>query len=111
MDRPAAHTSSRFVRDSADRRIFDRVACRLHRAGRDRPSALFNPDSMRVRIVKVPPASVLEGLDLRPYKLRAPETRDLIRPIADVLIAWGYAERVASRDGHTRKGRRTPRKK
>ena len=46
---------------------------------------------MRVRIVKVPPASMLEGLDLRPLKLRATETRNLGRPVADVLVAWGYA--------------------
>ena len=49
---------------------------------------------MRVRIKKVPPASVLEGLDLRPLKLRLDETRDLRSPIADVLIAWGYAEKA-----------------
>jgi hypothetical protein len=46
---------------------------------------------MRVRIVKIPPVSVLEGLDLRPLKLRAAETRNLGRPVADVLVAWGYA--------------------
>ncbi len=49
---------------------------------------------MRVRIVKIPPASMLEGLDLRPLKLRAAETRNLRSPVADVLIAWGYAEPV-----------------
>jgi hypothetical protein len=49
---------------------------------------------MRVRIVKVPPAFVLEGLDLRPYKLRPAETRSLRGPVADILVAWGYAEPV-----------------
>jgi hypothetical protein len=34
---------------------------------------------------------MLEGLDLRPYKLRVGETRELPRPIADVLVAWGTA--------------------
>ncbi len=37
---------------------------------------------------------MLEGLDLRPLKLRAAETRNLRSPVADVLIAWGYAEPV-----------------
>lgn len=50
---------------------------------------------MLVRIVKVPPASTLEGLDLRPLKLRRNETRDLRSPIVDVLVEWGYAKKVA----------------
>ena len=52
---------------------------------------------MRVRIVKVPPAYVLEGLDLRPYRLKPAATRNLRSPVADVLIAWGYAEPVLRR--------------
>jgi len=47
--------------------------------------------TMRLRIVKLPPASVLEGLDLRPFKLKTGETRELPRAIADILTAWGYA--------------------
>jgi hypothetical protein len=47
---------------------------------------------MRVRILKVPPASKLEGMDLGPLKLRRGETRNLRNPVADVLIDWGYAE-------------------
>jgi hypothetical protein len=47
---------------------------------------------MLVRIVKVPPSGILEGLDLRPYKLRRSEIRELARPVADVLLAWDYAE-------------------
>lgn len=50
---------------------------------------------MRVRIVKVPPASVLEGFDLRPLKLQRDETRNLRGPLADVLVEWGYARKVA----------------
>ena len=46
---------------------------------------------MRVRIVKAPPASVLEGLDLRPLKLKVGETRELPRHITGILVAWGYA--------------------
>ncbi len=66
---------------------------------------------MRVRIVKVPPASILEGLDLRPYQLRAAQTRELARPVADVLVAWGYAERVTTRGVQARQSPRPPRKK
>jgi hypothetical protein len=47
---------------------------------------------MLVRIVKVPPARFLEGLDLDPYHLRRFEIRELARPVADVLVAWEYAE-------------------
>ena len=49
---------------------------------------------MLVRIVKVPPSSMLEGLDLRPLKLRRDETRNLKSPIAEVLIEWGYADKA-----------------
>ena len=55
---------------------------------------------MRVRIVKAPPASVLEGLDLRPLKLKVGETRELPRHIAGILVAWGYARLVSAE--HTR---------
>ncbi len=53
--------------------------------------------SMLVRIVKVPPARMLEGLDLRPFRLRRAEIRELPRPVADVLVAWDYAEPYADR--------------
>ncbi len=56
---------------------------------------------MRVCIVKVPPARILEGLDLRPYNLRRSEVRDLVKPVADVLVAWGYAELCAPRKKST----------
>jgi hypothetical protein len=52
---------------------------------------------MRVRIVKVPPVSVLEGLDLRPYRLKPAETRNLRSPVANILVAWGYAQPVVRR--------------
>ena len=55
------------------------------------------PKLMLVRIVKVPPSSMLEGLDLRPLKLRRDETRNLKSPIADVLIEWGYAKKAVRR--------------
>ena len=63
---------------------------------------------MLVRIVKVPPASMLEGLDLRPLKLRIDETRNLKTPIADVLISWGYAEK-AVRSARTARPSKKPR--
>jgi hypothetical protein len=52
---------------------------------------------MLVRIVKIPPAGILEGLDLRPLELRRSEIRELARPVADVLLAWEYAELFADR--------------
>ena len=51
---------------------------------------------MRVRIIKVPPASRLEGLDLRPFKLQRGETRSLKSPVVDVLIDWGYARPITT---------------
>jgi len=62
-------------------------------------------NSMRVRIVKVPPASRLEGLDLRPFKLRSGETRNLRSPVADVLVDWGYAEPVLAAARPTKSSR------
>ena len=52
---------------------------------------------MLVRIVKVPPARFLEGLDLDPFNLRRSEIRELARPVADVLLDWEYAEPFADR--------------
>jgi len=52
---------------------------------------------MLVCIVKIPPSRMLEGIDLRPYRLRRSEIRELPRPLADVLIEWGYAEICADR--------------
>jgi len=65
---------------------------------------------MRVRIVKVPPAFMLEGLDLRPFKLRPDETRNLRSPVAEILVAWGYAKPVLRAARPTKKPR-TRRKK
>ena len=65
---------------------------------------------MRVRIVKAPQALVLEGWDLRSLKLRPEETRNLKSPIANVLVAWGYAEKLQSRARPTKKRRAGRRK-
>ena len=51
---------------------------------------------MRVRILKVPPASKLEGLDLSTYDLQLDQTRELKTPVAETLIEWGYACRVVT---------------
>jgi hypothetical protein len=52
---------------------------------------------MLVCIDKIPPASALEGFDLRPFRLRRSEIRELPRPVADILIEWGYASPCADR--------------
>jgi hypothetical protein len=66
---------------------------------------------MRVHIVKVPPAFTLEGLDLRPLKLRPDETRNLRSPVAEVLLAWGYATKCVPSPGRPIKKRRRARRK
>ncbi len=53
---------------------------------------------------------MLEGLDLRPLKLRPAETRNLRSPVADVLVEWGYAERLPDIARPTKRPR-LPRKK
>ena len=53
---------------------------------------------------------MLEGLDLRPLKLQRDQTRDLRSPIADVLVAWGYAKKVGPKARPTKKPR-LPRRK
>ena len=50
---------------------------------------------VRVRVLRVPPSLALEGIDLRPYKLREGNVYDLEPQVAKVLIVWKYAERVA----------------
>ena len=72
-----------------------------------RPESVFK---MNVRIKRVPPASVLEGLDLRPYGLKVGETRDLKDPVAGILVAWGYASPAHAPVRPTKKPR-PPRKK
>jgi hypothetical protein len=96
-----------FIQDFSERINFVTMAHRLHPAMAAQ-AHLFS--QMRVRIVKIPPASRLEGFDLRPFKLRSGETRNLRSPVADVLVAWGYAERVRRvagpmKNGDGRRGR------
>ena len=56
---------------------------------------------MRVRISRVPPSRVLEGVDLRDYKLQEGHEYELDTRVAKILVAWNYAE-PADRD-HDRK--------
>ena len=48
---------------------------------------------MRVRIRRIPPSPVLEGVDLRPYSFREGRLYEVDPPVAKVLLSWGYAER------------------
>jgi ribosomal protein S27AE len=48
---------------------------------------------MRVRIRRLPPSPILEGVDLRPYTFREGRLYELDPPVAKVLLSWGYAER------------------
>jgi hypothetical protein len=64
-----------------------------------------HPDPVKVRLLKVPPSRVLEGIDLRPYKLQEGNVYDLEPEVAKVLIVWKYAERVAG-TGDLRKSKK-----
>jgi hypothetical protein len=60
---------------------------------------------MKVRVLRVPPSLVLEGIDLRPYKLQEGNLYELEPQVAKVLIVWEYAERV-----DRPRGRKKPKK-
>jgi hypothetical protein len=47
---------------------------------------------MKVRIRRVPPSHVLEGVDLRPYNFEEGRAYDVDPEVAKVLILWDYAE-------------------
>ena len=49
---------------------------------------------MKVRVLRVPPSRALEGIDLRPYKLKEGHVYDLEPEVAKVLLVWKYVERV-----------------
>ena len=50
---------------------------------------------MKVRILRVPPSHTLEGIDLRPYRLKRGRVHDVDSQLATVLVLWEYAEPVA----------------
>ena len=47
---------------------------------------------MRVRIHRVPPSGVLEGVDLRPYVFKPGRLYEVDPMVAKVLLSGGYAE-------------------
>jgi hypothetical protein len=47
---------------------------------------------MNVRIRRVPPSPMLEGVDLRPYNFEEGHAYDVDPSVAKVLILWDYAE-------------------
>jgi hypothetical protein len=49
---------------------------------------------MRVRILRAPPARILEGVDLGSYRFEPGGTYEIERRVAEVLIVWNYAERL-----------------
>jgi hypothetical protein len=60
---------------------------------------------MKVRVLRVPPSRILEGIDLRPYNLRQGGVFDLEAPVAKVLIVWKYAEPVKTPRGQAKSKR------
>ena len=78
-------------------------------SGASRVEAEEAGSDMRVRILKVPPAPQLEGVEMGALKLRRGETRSLRTPIAAVLIAWGYAEAVETAGSAVRPARKRAR--
>jgi hypothetical protein len=63
------------------------------------------PREMKVRVLRVPPSRILEGIDMRPFKLQEGGVYDLESRVAKVLIVWKYAEPV-KKAGGTAKSRR-----
>ena len=53
--------------------------------------------AMKVRIERVPPTDVLEGIDVRPNQLRKGQVYELERRVGKVLVVWGYAQRERAR--------------
>jgi hypothetical protein len=47
---------------------------------------------MKVRIRRLPPSGVLEGVDLRPYKFRVGCEYECEPDVANVLILWDCAD-------------------
>jgi hypothetical protein len=53
---------------------------------------------MKVRILRVPPARILEGVDLGPFQFERGHTYELESDVARVLVVWDYAERIGEHD-------------
>ena len=53
---------------------------------------------MKIRILRSPPARILEGIDLGPYRFEKGKIYELEPRVATVLIVWSYAERIGDSD-------------
>ena len=53
---------------------------------------------MKVRILRVPPSRILEGVDLGPYRFDTGHLYELELHVAKVLVVWNYAEYVWDSD-------------
>ena len=53
---------------------------------------------MKIRILRVPPSQVLEGVDLGPYRFDKGHIYELDVRVGTVLVVWGYAERIGEDD-------------
>jgi hypothetical protein len=73
------------------RRHSDCVRVRTHQDDRKRSIVYF---AMRVRIARVPPTQVLEGIDLRPFQFRKGKVYELEPQVGKMLMVWGYAQRA-----------------
>ena len=58
--------------------------------------------SMKIRILRVPPARTLEGVDLGLYQFEQGRTYDVEPRVAKVLVVWDYAERIGEEVSKTK---------
>ena len=54
---------------------------------------------MKVRILRVPPSQILEGVDVGPYGFERGRIYDVDDHVARVLVVWSYAERIGEGEG------------
>jgi len=53
---------------------------------------------VKVRILRIPPARTLEGVDLASFHFEQGHTYELDSRVARVLVVWDYAERIGEGD-------------
>ena len=53
---------------------------------------------MKIRILRVPPARNLEGVDLGPFQFEKGRAYELDSRVARVLVVWEYAERIDEKE-------------
>ncbi len=56
---------------------------------------------MKIRILRVPPARTLEGIDLGSFQFEPGQIYELDARVARVLVVWDYAERIGEPDPST----------